>query len=97
MGHGHDGLDSSFRSAVVMMSTSSRESDDLGEVSKFGCKSRQGEGRTIICQVRLRDDSEVSAHQLKIIFRIYCFMCVEVGLELNVDLAGGMIHKQTTT
>ena len=81
-----------------MVSTGSHESDDLGKISKFGCKAHQGEGRTIICQVRLgHDDSMISAHQLEIIFCIDCFMCVQAGLELNVDITRGMIHKQTTT
>ena len=38
----------------------------------------------------------ITAHQLKIIFRIDSFMRVQVGLELNMDVAGGMIHRQTT-
>ena len=96
-GHGHDCLDGSFRSAVVMVSTGSRESDDLGEISKFGCKSHQGESRTVICQVRLGHDSVISAHQLEIIFHIDCLMCVQTCLELDVDITGGMIHQQTTT
>ena len=80
-----------------MVSTSSRESDDLGKILKFGCKARRGESRTIICQVRLGHDSVISAHQLEIIFHIDCLMCVQACLELNVDITGGMIHKQTTT
>ena len=80
-----------------MVSTGSRESDDLGKISKFGCKSRRGESRTVICQVRLGHDSVISAHQLEIIFHIDCLMRVQTCLELNVDITGGMIHKQTTT
>ena len=96
-GHGHDHLDGSFHSAIVMVSTGARESDDLGKIVKFGCKSRRGESRTIICQVRLEHDSVISAHELKIIFCIDCLMRVQTCLELDVDITGGMIHKQTTT
>ena len=55
-----------------------------------------GENRTVIRQVSLWDHSMVSAHQLKIVFCIYCLMGVQICLELHMNVSRCMIHKQTT-
>ena len=92
-GHGHDGLNGVFCSAIVM-GTGSHEVNDLGKVSEFGSKAHQGEGRTIIGQVSLWYNAVVPTHQLEIVFRIDGFMGVQIHLKLHMKETGSMVHKQ---
>ena len=80
-----------------MMGSGASKMNDLCEISQFGSKPCRGESRTIIGQVSLWDHSVVSAHQLKIVFCIYCLMGVQICLELHMNVSRSMIHKQTTT
>ena len=80
-----------------MMGSGACKMNDLCKVSQFGSKPGRGESRTVIGQVSLRDHTVVLAHQLKIVFGIYCLMGVQIGLELHMNVSRCMIDKQTTT
>ena len=80
-----------------MVSTCASEPYDLREVTKLIGEARRHEGRPIVGKEGLGNNSVVMAHQFIIVFGGKSFVSVQVSLEFDVDIARGVIHKQTTT
>ena len=62
----------------------------------FGEVTRS-EGAAIVCEKGLDNDSRITAQSFIMSFGLQRFMTVQMSLELNVQVASGMVHEDTTT
>jgi len=94
---GHDGLDAAFSFTIVMMSSSTSETNDLFKLCELRGKRLGTEGRSIVSEKRLNNDSKISTQQLVVFFGLQGFMGVEMRLKLDVSVIGRVIHEDTAT
>jgi hypothetical protein len=95
--HGHDGLDRAFSDPIVMMGTDSRVPNCLTKLLKVGGESLRCEGRAVIEKIGLGDHTDVSSGKLEQFLGLECLVGGQIGLELDVDVAGGMINEDTAS
>jgi hypothetical protein len=91
----HDGLDRTFGNSVVMMSADSRVSNRLAELLKVLGEGLGREGGSIVEEVLLWNHSDISSCKLEQFLGLERFMGRQIGLELDVDVAGGVINEDT--
>jgi hypothetical protein len=93
----HDRLDGSLGNSIVMMGANASELSGLFKLGKmisegFGCK-----GRTIVEEVLLWHDSDVSRAQFEALLGSESLMGVEMRLKLDLDVARGRVDKDAAT
>jgi hypothetical protein len=68
-----------------MMSTSTSETNYLCKLSELGGKGGRRKCGAIVGNVCLRNHPIVATHQLEVFFRINGLMCIQTGLEFDLD------------
>lgn len=96
-GDGHDGLDCSFGVAIVVMSTDTGEAEDLFESGEFLLELGRSKAGSVVGEERRWGDSMIAAHLFELGLGFECLMRRHVLLELDMDVVGGMVNKQTPT
>lgn len=95
--HTHDCLYGPFGDTVVVVCAYSSELVDLAEALEVLVEVRGGECRAIVADERLWDHSIVAAEGFVRVFRLECFVGVQVSLMDDVDVSCGVIHKDAST
>jgi hypothetical protein len=93
----HDGLDAALSLTVVVMSASTSEPDDLSKLCKLRSELLGSEGRSVVGEKGLGNDSEISTHQLIAFLGLQGFMGVEVRLELDMNVIRAVVNKDATS
>jgi hypothetical protein len=92
----HHSLNGTFSNTIVMVGSNASESNDLSELSKVSTIFAWGEGTSIVTQILLHNDSEIST------VAFILFLCVDglVSIQMNLmgdeDVAGSMIDEDST-
>jgi hypothetical protein len=95
--NGHDCTDSSFSCGVVMMGTNTSEAKHLFKGGQPIAEVNRRKGGAIIGLVRLRNHTDISTHLLETLFGFQSLVRVQVCLEFNMNVAGGVVDKDATT
>ena len=82
---------------VLMMSSSTCEAGDLSKFTELASVTGGREGGAIVGQVGLRNHTIVTAHKLEVLFGVESLVSVKMGLELDVNVTGSMVHKKAST
>ena len=83
--------------AIMMMSSRASKVMDWLRRGELSGKLLGSEGRAIVSEEGLNNDSKVSAHQLVVFFGLQGLMGVEMRLKLDVNVIGRVIHEDTAT
>jgi hypothetical protein len=89
----HDGLNVALGYSIVMMGPDASEEGFLIELEDGFGEGLGCEVRTVVQQVLRRNHSGVSVHQLEGLLGMERFRGAECGLQFDVDVAGGGVHK----
>jgi hypothetical protein len=71
--------------------------NDLSKLLEILRESLRREGRSIVEEVLLWNDSDVSSGKLEQFLGLKGLMGRQVGLEFDMDVAGGVIDKDTAS
>jgi hypothetical protein len=86
-------LDCSLSDAIVVVGACAGKQVDLAKGVKVAREVGGRERTTIVGEVFLRDNAGVAAHKFEPLLCTQGFVRSQVGLELNVNHAAGMVHK----
>ena len=89
----HDRLDRALGDAVVVMGPNTGEPNRLLEGGKVVREGVRRERLPVVGLVLLRDDADVAAKKLVLLLGLQRLMGVQVGLELDMDVARGVVDK----
>ena len=82
----HDGSNVLLGDVIVMVSSNTCESRELGGSERF----------RIVGLVFLRSDAGAATHSFEALFRLQSFVRVQMYLVLDKDVAGGVVNEDTT-
>jgi hypothetical protein len=86
----HDCLDRALGDAIVVMGPNTGKPNRLLEGSKVVGEGVQHEGLPVVGLVLLQDNADFATKKLVL---LQCLVGVQVGLELDMDVARGMVDK----
>jgi hypothetical protein len=89
----HDRLDRALDDAVVVMGPDTGKPNRLLEGGKVVGKSVRRERLPVVGLVLLRDDANVATQKLVLLLGSQRLVGVQVGLELDMDVARGVVDK----
>ena len=79
------------------MGSNTSKGGDLRERLQMICISLRSERRTIVSVEMLRNHAMITTYCFETVFGASCLMSVQRSLQLNMNIGGGVINKQTTT
>jgi hypothetical protein len=93
----HYGLNRSLRNSIMVMRSCASVRVRLGEAMQVDGKLCGGKRSSIVTVVGMGDDAIVATVKLVEFFRLKCFVCVEMRLQRNPRVPGGMVDKDASS